>query len=144
MAYKGKFTPKYSNKYKGNPNNIIYRSLWELKLMMYLDKHPQIIEWASEEFHIPYLHPVDKRLHRYFPDFWIKKKTDQGTKVIVVEVKPSIQTKEPTKGKKRKSTQINEAITFAVNTAKWKAAQEWCADRGWEFMIMTEKELGIT
>jgi hypothetical protein len=34
-------------------------------------------------------------------------------------------------------------MTWGVNQAKWKAASEFCADRKWRFLIMTEKELGI-
>jgi len=78
MSYKGRFKPRNPNKYKGNPDNIIYRSLWELKLMRYLDHHTDVLEWASEEFYIPYVSPIDKRVHRYFPDFWIKKKNPEG------------------------------------------------------------------
>jgi hypothetical protein len=143
MSYKGRFNPKNTKKYKGDHNNIIYRSLWEFKLMQYLDSHPHVLEWASEEFFVPYIHPVDKQLHRYFPDFWVKKKTDTGTDVLVIEVKPSIQTKAPVKGNKRQKTFINEAVTYAINEAKWKAAMELCKDHGWKFMLMTEKELGI-
>lgn len=34
-------------------------------------------------------------------------------------------------------------MTWGVNEAKWKAAEEYCKDRGWKFIIMTEHELGI-
>jgi hypothetical protein len=33
--------------------------------------------------------------------------------------------------------------TYAVNQAKWKAAQEFCDDRRIEFKIITEIELGL-
>jgi hypothetical protein len=36
-----------------------------------------------------------------------------------------------------------EALEYAKNQAKWKAAKDFCADRKWEFQVMTEKELGI-
>ena len=39
MAYKGKFQPSNSKKYKGDPTNIVYRSLWERKFMVYCDKN---------------------------------------------------------------------------------------------------------
>ena len=38
---------------------------------------------------------------------------------------------------------MNEVYTWGVNQAKWKAAQDFCDDRLWEFKIFTEKELGI-
>jgi len=35
--YKGKFKVKNPQKYKGNPSNIIYRSLMELRFMKWCD-----------------------------------------------------------------------------------------------------------
>ena len=140
MAYKGKFRPINPSKYKGDPTNIIYRSLWECKLMKYLDDHPDIIEWSSEEFFIPYKSPIDGKYHRYFPDFWVKKKTKE---VMVIEVKPAAQTKAPKVQKSRSRRYLSEVKTWGINQAKWKAAVEFCKDRGWLFKIMTEKELGI-
>ncbi|HCC73140.1 MAG TPA: head completion protein [Methylophilaceae bacterium] len=143
MSYKGKFTPKNPQKYKGNPSNIIFRSTWELRVMKYLDTNNSVIWWASEELPIPYYSPVDKKMHRYFPDFITRVKTKDGSeKTYILEVKPESQTKlrEP----KRKSKQfLNEAMTYAVNQAKWKAATEFCLDHNWIFKIITEKELGI-
>lgn len=143
-GYKGKFTPKNPKKYGGDPTNIVYRSLWERKVMVYLDDNPNVIEWRSEEVAIPYISPVDGRPHRYFPDFIVKvKKPDGGTKTMMLEVKPKIQTKEPKKGKKVTRAYINEVATWGVNQAKWKSAQEFCLDKGWEFKLITESELGI-
>ena len=145
MSYKGKYYPRYPKKYKGNPRNIIYRSLWERKFMNYCDLNENILEWASEEFWIPYLDPTTNRVRRYFPDFFIKyKDKDSNIRRSVIEVKPMRETLEPkaTKGKSRK-TMINESMTYVKNQAKWKAAKEFCADRKLEFKIMTEKELGI-
>lgn len=143
MAYQGKFRPKHPQKYKGDPSNIIYRSLWEFKLMRYLDKHPEISQWASEEHIIPYRSPIDGRKHRYFPDFWIKKSDGSCS---LIEVKPSAQTKPPvgiTKNMKPTRSQLNEIMTYGINKAKWEAAQKYCTQKGWSFLIMTEKELGI-
>jgi len=142
MAYKGKFSPKNPNKYKGDPTNIIWRSLWEKRVMTYLDENSNVIEWSSEEVIVPYISPVDNRRHRYFPDFLIKVKQANGNiKTMLLEVKPKQQTKEP-KVQKRKSKQyITEVTTWAVNQAKWKYAKEYCLDRGWEFKILTEEEI---
>jgi hypothetical protein len=68
-TYKGRYSPKNPGKYKGDPTGIIYRSLWERKLMVYLDENKSIIQWSSEEIAIPYISPLDIRYHRYFPDF---------------------------------------------------------------------------
>ena len=96
MAYRGRYYPTNPKKYKGDPSNIIYRSLWERKFMVYCDRNEKILEWGSEEFFIPYRSPLDGKIHRYFPDFYVKVKTKQGTlKKWVVEVKPKIQSRPP-------------------------------------------------
>jgi len=139
-TYKGKFKPKNPQKYKGNPTNIIYRSRWELKLMSRLDDDPQVVQWSSEEIIIPYISPIDGKRHRYFPDFWVKNASGD---VILIEVKPFNQTKPPEVVSKPTRRYINEVVTWGKNQAKWKAAEEYCADRKWKFVIMTEHELGI-
>ena len=144
MSYKGKYYPSYPRKYKGDPTNIIYRSLWERKFMVYCDKNESILEWASEEISIPYRSPIDNRVHRYFPDFYMKVKERGGrVKRYVIEVKPAKQTKPPVKPKRQTKGYIREAYEYAKNQAKWKMAREFCADRQWEFKVVTEKELGI-
>jgi hypothetical protein len=143
MAYSGKYRPSYPKKYKGDPTNIIYRSLWELKFMKYCDLNENILEWGSEEIIIPYRSPVDNRYHRYFPDFYIKARTSTGVKRYIIEIKPQNQVDEPKVQKKRTKKYINEVVTYAVNQAKWSAAREYCADKQWEFKILTEKDLRI-
>jgi len=142
MYYKGRFSPKNPKKYAGDPTNIIYRSLWELKVMRYLDENTNILEWRSEEIAIPYISPLDNRYHRYFPDFIIKAKLPDGkTQTMMIEVKPKQQTKEPQKKKRITKGYITEVTTWGVNQAKWKAAEEYCLDRGWIFKILTEDEI---
>lgn len=144
MAYKGKFRPKYPEKYKGDPTNIIYRSLWELKLMRYFDQHTGVLQWSSEEIIIPYRSPVDNRIHRYFPDFYVKMRTSEGQiNTMLIEVKPAAQSKPPEKKDKLTRKYLTEVMTWGVNQAKWKAATEFCSDRNWQFKVMTEKEIGI-
>jgi len=144
MSYKGKYYPSFPRKYKGDPTNIIYRSLWERKFMVYCDKNQNILEWASEEIAIPYRSPIDNRVHRYFPDFYMKvKETNGKIKNYVIEVKPAKQTKPPAKPKRQTKGYIREAYEYARNQAKWKMAKEFCADRQWVFKVVTEKELGI-
>ena len=142
-SYKGKFTPQNPKKYNGNPDNIIYRSSWELRCMKWFDDNPNIIWWSSEELAIPYYSPVDNRMHRYFPDFIIKvKRKDDTIMTYVVEVKPEAQTKKPTQKRKTKNF-LRESITYVVNQMKWKAADEFCHAQGWQFKIVTEKDFGI-
>lgn len=144
MAYQGIFRPKNPQKYIGDPNNIVYRSSWECKVMNWFDQNDDIISWASEELIIPYKSPIDNRFHRYFPDFLVKVKTRDGAmKTLMIEVKPKKQTVPPEPRKRVTKQYITEVTTYGVNQAKWKAAHEYCLDRGWEFKIMTEEHLGL-
>ena len=91
MAYSGTYKPVNPKKYRGNPNQVIYRSLWERKLMVYCDHNEAVLEWGSEEVIIPYLSPWDGRLHRYFPDFYMKvRQSDETIKKFIIEVKPKL------------------------------------------------------
>ena len=144
MAYSGGFIPKNPQKYVGDPKNIIYRSSWECKVMSWLDKNNDILSWASEELIIPYLSPVDNRVHRYFPDFLVKVRTKDGTtKTMILEVKPKKQTMAPQPKKRVTKQFIEEVKTYGINQAKWKAATEFCLDRGWDFKLLTEDHLGL-
>ena len=144
MSYKGKFRPKFPNKYKGDHTNIIYRSLWERNCMVYFDQNPSVLKWSSEEVIVPYKSPIDGRWHRYFPDFLIRVRNKEGmTETIMIEVKPLKETREPKKRSRVTKQYLYEVRTWGINNAKWKAAKDYCADRKWKFMIITEKELGI-
>ncbi len=144
MAYKGRYNPVNPKKYKGNPQNIIYRSLWERKFMVYCDTNDKVLEWGSEEIIIPYISPWDGKVHRYFPDFYIKvKQSDGNLKKFIIEVKPKKQTRPPKPVVRKTKRWINEVRTFGVNEAKWKHATKWCKDNDMEFKILTEEELGI-
>ncbi len=142
MSYSGKFKPKNYKKYRGNPTNIYYRSLWERRFMIYCDNNPSIVEWGSEELIIPYLSPLDKKIHRYFPDFYIKYINKNG-KVVreIVEVKPK-KFLSPPKKQKRKTRKYQKAVaTYVINQAKFKAAEEFCGERKMTFRILTEENL---
>jgi len=105
--------------------------------MKYLDRQPEVLRWSSEEIIIPYRSPIDNRVHRYYPDFWVK--TDQGESLI--EIKPKKQTKPPKSNPKHKRRYLKEVKTWGINEAKWKAAQEFCEHRGWKWQIITEDTL---
>ena len=144
MAYSGKFSPKNTNKYLGDPTNIWYRSLWERRVMVHLDENPNVIEWSNEEIVIPYLSPVDGRWHRYFPDFFAKIKSKNGNvESMILEVKPFKQAQPPQKKNRVTRQYINEVATWGINESKWNAALEYCKDRKWHFKVITEKDLGI-
>ena len=142
MAYSGKFSPKNTNKYLGDPTNIWYRSLWERRVMTHLDDNPSVIGWSNEEIIIPYLSPVDNKWHRYFPDFLVKIKNREGlVESMILEVKPAAQAAPPQKRSKVTRGYIKEVMTWGVNEAKWNAAVEYCKDRNWTFKVITENEI---
>ena len=142
---KGRFKPKNCDKYKGDPTGIIYRSLLELRFMVYLDKTNEILEWSSEEIVVPYVSPLDQRRHRYFVDFFVRKRMSDGSvQCSLVEIKPKGQTYAPKISKRKTKRYLNEVMTWGVNSAKWEAAHAYCVYRGWTFQIITDHDLGIT
>jgi hypothetical protein len=144
MSYKGKYQPSYPKKYKGDPTNIIYRSLWERRFMSYCDLNENILEWGSEELALPYRSTIDGKIHRYVPDFYIKVKENNGSiQKYIIEIKPKKQTIEPKVQKRKTKGYIFEVTEWARNQAKWKVAEEFCEDRRWKFKILTEEDLGI-
>lgn len=143
--HQGRFHPQHPEKYLGDSRNIIYRSSWELHFLKWCDRNDAVIEYASEEFSIPYVSPVDNRVHRYYPDGYVKIRHNNGeVKKYIVEIKPERQTKEPKKPSRMTKTYINEVTTYAVNQAKWKYAAEFAKDNGIEFKVLTENDLGIS
>tara|TARA_B100000953_G_scaffold232125_1_gene193495 strand:+ start:189 stop:638 length:450 start_codon:yes stop_codon:yes gene_type:complete len=147
MAYKGKYKVKNPNKYVGAVDKVRYRSSWERRFMVYCDvTQPKIERWSSEELVLPYVSPADGRVHRYFPDFWIEQRDENGKlSTMVIEVKPKAQCVPPkipkTKNSKSKYRYLREMKTWKVNEAKWKVAEEFCAERKWIFKLLTEDHL---
>ena len=139
-SYKGIYRPSNPKKYVGDPKRIVYRSLLERRFMLYCDRTEDITNWASEEISIPYISPIDKKLHRYYPDFIVK--TSKGKKYII-EIKPYKQTSQPKSPKRKTKAYLREQLEYIKNNAKWKAAKAFCEDKGFEFKILTEKELGV-
>ena len=144
MFHKRKFRPMNPEKYIGDPTNIIMRSSWETRFASWCDRNPDVIKWQSEETIVPYRCPTDNKLHRYYIDFRVQVQTKQGNlKTYLVEIKPDKQTRPPEFPGRKTKRYITESLTFVKNQAKWKAANEYAKDRGWEFMILTENHLGI-
>lgn len=144
MFHKRKFVPVFPEKYTGDPSNIIMRSSWETRFASWCDKNPSVIKWNSEETVVPYRCPTDNKIHRYFVDFKIQVASNDGKlKTYLVEVKPAKQCEPPVFPGRRTQRYLVESLTFMKNQAKWSAAREYCKDRGWEFKIITEHELGI-
>ena len=144
MFHKRKYTPIHPEKYNGDPTNIIMRSSWETRFALWCDKNPQIVKWKSEETIVPYRCPTDNKIHRYFVDFQIQvRKRDGALQTYLVEIKPAAQTQPPVFPGRKTQRYLTESMTFIKNQAKWKAAKQYAEDRGWEFKIITEHELGI-
>ena len=137
MTYKGRYRIKNSSKYRGNPTQIIYRSSWERQVFKWCDNHKDVIEWSSEEIVIPYRCKTDNRLHRYYPDVYIK--TNKGE--YLIEIKPKKETNPPRIRSRKTKRYLTEVMTYIKNTSKWDAAREYCADRGYIFEIWTEETL---
>ena len=143
-TYKGKFRTKNPSKYKGDVGNIVYRSLWELRFMKWCDQNDAVQEWGSETVIVPYVSPLDKKIHRYFVDFYIKIKDKNGKiQKYLIEIKPERFTKPPSIPERKTKKFIDEVFQYGVNEAKWKAAFEFCQDRNMKFMVLTEKDLGL-
>ena len=141
-TYSGFFRPKNPGKYDGDFKNVIYRSHWELQCMRWCDTNDQVLKWSSEEVVVPYYLPLDKKWHRYFID--LKFTTAQGT--YLIEIKPKSQTMPPKKPSRQTKKYLEEARTYVKNQCKWKAAEGYAADSGWQFVIWTEdtiKSMGI-
>jgi hypothetical protein len=140
----GLFKPTNPKKFIGK-SYPVYRSGWELKFFRWADVNENILAWGSENIIIPYLNPLDNKVHRYFIDNFIVFKDKDGNKnKFLIEIKPSKQTIKPVKTKfKKQKTLIYEQKTYVQNMAKWKAANEWAKKKGYKFLIITEKELNI-
>jgi hypothetical protein len=144
MFHKRKFTPTNPNKYSGDPTNIIMRSSWETKFARWCDNNPSVIKWKSEETIVPYRCKTDNKIHRYFVDFQIQIKEKTGSiRTYLVEIKPAKQTIPPEFPGKRTKRYLEESYNFIKNQSKWEAAKQFAKDRNWEFIIITEHELGL-
>jgi len=141
---KGIYVPENPEKYKGSKSPV-YRSSYELKFMRFLDKTEAVLEWSSEALAIGYIHPLTGRPARYYPDFLIKYRTKNNDyQIDLIEVKPKRETLPPKKhGNKKPKTILYEKKTWAINQAKWKAAQSFCDKRDINFRLITENELNI-
>lgn len=143
MAQKSKYKPHNPEKYAGDPTKIIARSNLERKVMRFLDSHSDVISWSSEEVVVPYLCLTDNKWHRYFVDFFVKmKRADGKIDELLIEVKPSSQTKPPKKQTRKTRRYVSEVLAWGKNSSKWAAAEKYCKDRGWKFKILTEREIG--
>lgn len=142
----GFFKPKNPQKYEGDPTNIVFRSSWEFAVMKWCDLNPSVMAWQSEELVIPYYFPVDEKWHRYFVDFRVTLKNSSGNVITyLIEVKPydQVQRPNPPKNRGRKTIARYEAecVEWIKNQEKWKAANLFAEKHGWQFKVLTEREI---
>jgi hypothetical protein len=133
---KGMFIPKNPQKYIGDSTKIIGRSSWEFMLFKWLDSTPAVMRWASEEFSIPYLSPLDNKVHQYYPDAFVIYKDSTGLlRKEIIEIKPYKETVLTPKASEQ------DKLALLVNHAKWKAAERFATQQGSTFRILTERSL---
>lgn len=142
-TYKGRYRVRDRSKYKGDPDNVVYRSMWERQAFRWVERNPDIVAWNSEEVVIPYVCKTDNKQHRYFMDLWFR--TKQGTEYLI-EIKPKKETVKPKKPKRRTKRYLTEATTYIKNQSKWEAATRYAQHYGMRFEVWHEdrlRQLGI-
>lgn len=144
----GYYQPKNINKYNGE-FPIIYRSSWERKFCHWCDYNEYVISWMSEPFYVNYFNILDKKFHKYYPDFYFRikrysdKDSDEYTiENYVVEIKPKSQLKKP-KEPKRKSVKSlrnykHAYETYIRNLCKTESLKKLSKDRNFKLMLLTE------
>ena len=136
----GFFYPRNLDKFVGKENKAIYRSGLELEYFRILDKNPNVLKWGSEEVVVPYF--FENKWHKYYVDLFVVFKFGESVKKYFIELIPYAQTVEPKVSKRKKQmSMLYEAKQWAKNQAKWKAATDYAKKNGWEFHILTEKDL---
>lgn len=135
----GVYTPINQNKFIGT--TAIYRSGLELKFFKFCDSNSNVIKWGSENVIIPYISPIDTKVHRYFIDNYVVIKEGDQIKKYLIEIKPYKQTLPPTTKYKNQQHLIYEQKQYVVNQAKWDSARKFCKKNGMSFLIITEREL---
>lgn len=128
------------DKFVGKERRAVYRSGLELDYFKILDKNPNVVKWGSEEVIVPYFY--ENKWHKYYVDLFVIFESKGQLKKYFIELKPYSQTVEPKISKRKKQmSMLYEARQWAKNQAKWKAASAYAEKNGWEFHILTEKDL---
>jgi hypothetical protein len=139
--HQGSYKPRYPDKYKGNPNSIVFRSGLELKFFRFFDHNKAVLLWNSEEVIVPYVSDIDGKLHRYFVDIWAKMNGKNGVQEYIIEIKPFAFTQAPPQQNRKTQTYQRKVMEYIKNLNKWKAADEYAKKQGQKFIILTEKDL---
>jgi hypothetical protein len=132
----------YMKSFNESTGSVEFKSSLEERAFMFCDSNPKIKSWTLEPFAIKYLKPTDNKVHRYYPDLLIIFETGD---TFLIEIKSSTETKPPKKPKKqtlKSEKNYKRAITtYAINSAKWKAAGAFCKEKKIRFIFLTEQQL---
>lgn len=139
--HQGTYKARNPDKYKGNPNGIVFRSGLELKFFRFFDHNKAVLQWNSEEVVVPYVSDLDGRLHRYFVDIWAKIKGKDKVNEYLIEIKPFAFTQEPPQVSRKSQAYQRKCMEYIKNLNKWKAADKHARSKGQKFIILTEKDL---
>jgi hypothetical protein len=88
-------------------------------------------------------------MHRYFPDFWVKNRLNDGSiKEYLIEIKPLAEMNEPKVPTRKTASYVKKVQTYVKNQSKWSAARLFCEHRqkegsSIEFVVLNEKDLHI-
>ena len=135
-----------STKYFG-PRPCIYRSSWEWKYMLLCERSENIMKWSSEPFTIPYLCLETGRTRQYNLDFYVI--TDKNEHQLI-EIKPLKEVSEAEQFGKvfkliidpvAKKRYVMSNKVAAKNWSKWRHTKQFCKERDWRFVIVTERFL---
>ena len=139
---KGRFIPKFPEKYVGNASAIFFRSSWEYRFMIWADNNRSVVRWGSEELSIPYINPIKtdlqgrNKISRYYPDFiMMTQRPDGMLEKIIVEIKPKKESVLTEKSTDR------DKMAYVVNQAKWAAADAFAKKNNAKFIVVTEEQL---
>ncbi len=112
--------------------------------------------WGSENLKVPYTktewlseaQEYKTSEHTYYPDFYYELKREDGSiSKVVAEVKPYSETIEPVLKQNPTAKQLKN-FEYALkmynkNLSKWSYMIDYCQKKGFEFIIITEKLLGV-
>ena len=137
----GTYTPINQDKYIGKALPI-FRSGWEVKAFIALDRNDKIIRWGSQSIIIPYIDSTrGNQTHRYVVDLFFVTKDQTGKQQKwLIQIKPYNQSVPPKSSKRKDPTKLlQQSITYQRNHDKWKSAVQFCKNKGWNFAVWTEK-----